>query len=154
MVGEQLMNETTAMWRGASILSETSENQVGRAPSLMVVEDSPPTARGLAAVFRQAGYEVTTFDSGLAALEFARVHRPAAAIVDIHLPDISGLILSQRLREALGEAAPIVVLSGDGSMEVINSLTHVGATCFFAKPVSGQRLVEYVQGVLREKAAE
>ena len=46
--------------------------------------------------------------------------------------------------------APIVILSGDASMEVLNSLPHVGATYFFRKPVSGAMLVEH----FRERLAD
>ena len=83
----------------------------------------------------------------------ARDHRPSAAVIDIHLPDISGLILSQRLRELMGARAPIVVLSGDASMEVLNSLPHVGATYFFRKPVSGVMLLDHFRELL-EQAGE
>ena len=114
----------------------------------MIVDDSDATSRGLAQLFRQAGYEPSTFKQGLAALEHARTHKPDAAIVDVHLPDISGLILSQRLREALGPATPIVILSGDASMEVLNSLPHVGATHFFQKPVNAGTLLDHFRELL------
>src|SRR5205085_8914937 len=67
------------------------------------------------------------------------------AVIDIHLPDINGLVLSKKLRELWGPAKPIIVLSGDTSMEVINSLPHVGATHFFSKPVSANRLLEHLR---------
>jgi FixJ family two-component response regulator len=116
--------------------------------SVLIVDDSEATARGLGHLFRDAGYEPATFHEGLLALEHARDHRPSAAVIDIHLPDISGLILSQRLRELMGSTAPIVVLSGDASMEVLNSLPHVGATYFFRKPVSGAMLLEHFKELL------
>src|SRR5947209_20458022 len=103
----------------------------GARPEILIVDDSQATARGLGGLFPGAGFGATTFGEGLAALDFARLHKPAAAVIDIHLPDISGLVLSQRLREILGPSAPIIVLSGDGSMEVLNSLRYVGATHFF-----------------------
>src|SRR5438105_3990266 len=105
-------------------------------PQIIIVDDSEPIARGLGGLFQSAGFDPMTFGQGLPAIEFAREHKPAAALIDIHLPDISGLVLSQRLREILGPSAPIVVLSGDGSMEILNSLRHVGATHFFQKPVN------------------
>jgi len=112
-------------------------------PAILIVDDSLPLARGLAALLKHAGYRTTAFTEGLSAIEFARNEKPAGAVIDVHLPDISGLILSQRLREELGPTAPIVVLSGDSSMEVLNSLPHVGATRFFRKPVSAASLVEH-----------
>jgi FixJ family two-component response regulator len=122
----------------------------GRQPDLplLIVDDSELVARGLQGLFKHAGYQTALFTQGLAAVEFARRQPAAGAIIDIHLPDISGLVLSQRLREILGPAAPIVVVSGDSSMEVLNSLPHVGATSFFRKPVAASSLLEHFRGLL------
>ena len=85
----------------------------------------------------------------MAAIDFARQSVESvpviAAIIDIHLPDINGLILSRQLRDTLGPGTPIIVLSGDASMEVLNSLPHVGADYFFCKPVKGSLLVDRVR---------
>lgn len=121
---------------------------VAPSPAILIVDDSAATARGLSGLFEAAGYQPAIFLQGLSAIDFAREHRPAGAVIDIHLPDISGLVLSQRLREILGPAAPIIVLSGDTSMEVLNSLPHVGATYFFHKPVVGTMLLEQFRGLL------
>ena len=117
-------------------------------PSILIVDDNPPTTRGLGGLLRQAGYLPASFHKGLDAIAFAEQTRPAGAIVDIHLPDISGLLVSRRLRDILGPEVPIVVLSGDTSMEVLNSLPHVGATYFFQKPVSGAKLLERFRGLM------
>ncbi len=77
---------------------------------------------------------------------------PAAAVVDIHLPDLNGLLLSQKLRTAFGPTPPIIVLSGDTSTETIRSLAHVGATYFFSKPVNGKHLIEKIRTLLEEDA--
>ena len=118
-------------------------NLYPRVPTLLIVDDSPATLRGLKSLFASGGYEPAIFQEGLAAIGYARECLPAAAIIDIHLPDISGLVLSRELRGILGPDAPIVVLSGDASMEVLNSLTHVGATYFFQKPVNGLLLLTH-----------
>jgi CheY-like chemotaxis protein len=117
-------------------------------PAILIVDDSQATARGLGGLFRTGGYRPTTFHEGLSAIAWARQYRPAGAILDVHLPDISGLILSQQLRDLLGPAVPIVVLSGDASMEVLNALPHVGATYFFQKPVNGAMLLKHFHGLL------
>jgi DNA-binding response OmpR family regulator len=98
--------------------------------------------RALRIMLGNAGYRVEAFESGLAALRHAAVTPPDAAVIDIHLPDINGLVLTQRLRGILGPGAPLIVLSGDTSMETLNSLPHVGATYFFPKPVQAAQLVE------------
>ena len=110
--------------------------------SIIIVDDNETVTRALRHTLGNAGYAVSTFSTGLAALKHAAHTRPDAAIVDIHLPDINGLVLTQRLRDLLGPETPLIVLSGDTSMETINSLPHVGATYFFPKPVKGAQLVE------------
>jgi DNA-binding response OmpR family regulator len=110
--------------------------------SIIIIDDNETVTKALRLTLGNAGYAVHAFDTGLAALRHAEEHRPDAAIVDIHLPDINGLVLTQRLREILGPDAPVIVLSGDTSMETINSLPHVGATYFFSKPVKAAQLVE------------
>jgi FixJ family two-component response regulator len=113
--------------------------------NIMIVDDSEALTRALAAVLKLAGYQPTTFANGQDALAHAEESKPAAAIIDIHLPDLSGLVLSRLLRARLGPEMPIIVLSGDGSMEVLNSLSHVGATYFFQKPVSADTLLNQLR---------
>ena len=111
------------------------------APKILIVDDNQPTARALAALLGAARYRTAVAFRGADALNHAARQDLAAAIVDIHLPDISGLVVVQKLRDLLGPDLPIIVLSGDTSMQILNSLPHVGATYFFSKPVnSSQRL--------------
>jgi CheY-like chemotaxis protein len=110
--------------------------------SIIIVDDSETVTKALRITLGNAGYDVRAFGSGLAALRHAAHSRPDGAVVDIHLPDINGLVLTQRLRDLLGPDTPLIVLSGDTSMETINSLPHVGATYFFPKPVQGAQLIE------------
>jgi two-component system KDP operon response regulator KdpE len=118
------------------------------APRILIVDDSLPTARGLAALLRGANYQTAVAFRGEDALDRVRADGAdtfAAAIVDIHLPDISGLLVSQKLRELLGPDVPIIVLSGDTSMQMLNSLPHVGATYFFSKPVNSGQLLRRIK---------
>jgi len=55
---------------------------------------------------------------------------------------MNGLVVAQKLRERIGPSGTIIILSGDTSLETLNSLPHVGATYFFSKPVSASKLVE------------
>jgi len=121
---------------------DSTESQ-RRLPAILIVDDSAVTLRGLCSLFLSGGYQPASFQEGLTAITFAREHKPAGAVIDIHLPDISGLLVSKELREILGPDAPIVVLSGDASMEVLNSLPRVGATYFFQKPVNGSLLLQH-----------
>ena len=109
---------------------------------ILVIDDSAPTARALASLLARDSYRAAVFHRGAEALDYARRHPCAAAVVDVHLPDMNGLVLSQKLREHFGPRVPIVILSGDTSMSTLNSLPHVGATHFFSKPVSATQLLQ------------
>ena len=112
------------------------------AGGVLVVEDNFGVANALANVIRKAGFAATACHSGSDALEYLRGANPQAAVLDIHLPDINGLVLASKLRDRLGDAVPIIIVSGDTSMETIKSLPHVGATYFFSKPVNPNVLVD------------
>jgi DNA-binding response OmpR family regulator len=121
-------------------------------PSVLIVDDNAPTANALAALLLGAGFEPIVFVTGSAALEFAQSTSADAAVVDIHLPDINGLVLSRKLRERFGPDTPIIVLSADSSMQTLNSLPHVGATHFFSKPVNSGQLVQRLRESVRHKS--
>jgi DNA-binding response OmpR family regulator len=112
------------------------------APEVLIVDDSPVVTLALSRILRDEGYEPAVCHTGEEALAYVRSHRPAAAVLDIHLPDLSGLVLSAKIRERLGDGPPIIILSGDASMENLRSLAHVGATYFISKPFNTEHLLE------------
>lgn len=85
---------------------------------------------------------------GIPALAYARTNPVRAVIVDVHMPDLSGLILTGELRRLLGPGTPIIAVSGDSSMETLNSLSVAGATWFYQKPVSGKQLIHRLRVLL------
>ena len=119
-------------------------------PKILIVDDNPAIGRSLAKVLQFEHYDTMVALRGLEAIDYARCNRYAAVFVDIHLPDLNGLVVSQKLRELLGPEIPIIVVSGDTSMEVINALPHVGATYFFSKPLN----ISYMLARLKEWIGE
>ena len=113
-------------------------------PTILLIEDDPALGRAMEKFLETIGYAPTLCRDGATALETADSIAPDAVITDIHLPDISGLVLSQKFREKFGPETPIIVLSGDTSTEVLKSLTHVGATYFFNKPVNFELLKNHL----------
>ena len=99
---------------------------------------------------RVPGFTVVgTAMSGAEALQLAATLQPDLLLLDIHLPDINGLVLAQKLRDRFGPATPIIVVSGDTSMETLKSLPHVGATYFFSKPVNSGMLIERLKELIQ-----
>ena len=115
---------------------------------VLVVDDNPHVNKALAVLLRSAGFVPIPCHRGGDALTHIQqpgAPAPCAAVIDIHLPDISGLIVAQKLRSRFGATIPIIVVSGDTSMETIKALSHIGATYFFSKPISAAALVEQLK---------
>jgi two-component system sensor histidine kinase RpfC len=115
---------------------------------VLIVDDNAGVTRALGLLMRNAGFDAVGCHSGTDALTYCDASTPDAAVIDIHLPDINGLILARKLRDRFGPATPIIVVSGDTSMETINSLPHAGATYFFSKPVNSAALVERLRQLI------
>jgi CheY-like chemotaxis protein len=125
--------------------AELGVNPNACGPQVLVVDDHAITARALAALLQSVGYRTTVCHRGAEALARARETHFDAAVVDVHLPDLSGLIVSQQLRQRLGPDAAVLVLSGDTSMQTLNSLSHCGASYFFSKPVNAGNLLDWLR---------
>src|SRR5205809_858055 len=119
-----------------------SSTSVTSPTDIRIVDDHEITARSLSRVLTSAGYSTAVAHCGADALAKAAVSPPTVAMIDIHLPDLNGLVLSKKLRDQLGPDVRLIVLSGDTSMETINSLQHVGATYFLSKPIHTAHLLE------------
>jgi len=115
---------------------------------ILVVEDNQVVTRALSGLLRQEGFDPVVFHAAQPALELAAQEAAAgvtpfaAALLDIHLPDFSGLELSRELRKSLGAKMPIIILSGDTSIDTLHELAEMGATYFFPKPVQAGLLLQ------------
>lgn len=122
--------------------SKSKQVEDGVADRVLMVDDDPVVNRAMTLLMTRGGLSPVACTTGEQAMALAAALPIAAVVVDIHLPDINGLDLSHTLREKLGPAVPIVVLSGDNSMDTLRALPQAGATHFFAKPVNAAMLIE------------
>lgn len=115
---------------------------------VLLVEDNPVNALVAEATLRQWGAEVDKASNGseaLAAVE--RTERSAdrydAVLMDLHMPGMSGLEVTQALRQRHGSAGlPIIALSADVLVSVREEALAQGMNDFLAKPIDPERLVE------------
>lgn len=111
---------------------------------IVLIADEEETSRTLlAAVLRNAGYESLEAESGDEALELARTIPPAAAILEIPLPGLSGYELCTALKVEFGPDLPVIFLTGSRteSYDRVAGLL-LGADDYVTKPyVSGELLV-------------
>ncbi|AXE92146.1 response regulator transcription factor [Paraburkholderia terricola] len=108
---------------------------------VFVVDDDDSVRRALARLIQSAGYRVETFGSAHAFLDRMRADTcPACVVLDIQLPDISGLELQRELNAAL----PIVFITGHGDIPMTVEAMKAGATDFLPKPVRDTDLLRAI----------
>ncbi|MFZ4811724.1 MAG: response regulator [Ilumatobacteraceae bacterium] len=117
---------------------------------ILCVDDEPHLLRTLGANLRARSYDVDLAATGARALELARSNRPDAVILDLGLPDMSGLEVIRSLRH--WTQVPIVVLSArDTEFDKIGAL-DAGADDYVAKPFGVGELMARVRAALRRAA--
>jgi two-component system KDP operon response regulator KdpE len=114
---------------------------------VLVVDDEPQILRALRTTLRAAGYEVDTADTAERALATAAARRPEAVILDLVLPDGSGVDVSRELRR--WSSAPIIVLSVvEDEQEKVAAL-DAGADDYVTKPFGMDELLARLRAALR-----
>ena len=125
---------------------------MSEATRVLVCDDEPQILRALRVILRDAGYEAVPATSGEEALDRAAVRPPAAAILDLMLPDIDGIEVTKRLRE--WSEMPIIVLSAVGEEEAKVRALAAGADDYVTKPFGPPELVARLQAALRRARPE
>jgi two-component system response regulator RegA len=107
---------------------------------LLVVDDDDPHRSRLARALRERGLEVAEARSAAEALEVARSFRPDRAVLDLRLPDRSGIDLLSDLRAAHPELA-CVVLTGFGSIPTAVEAVRRSAVDYLTKPADADEIL-------------
>jgi len=111
------------------------------------VDDDEEVRRLLAFTLQRAGYSCEGCDSGEQALELISPGCPGCILLDLQLPDMSGLELRERLTEA-GCRQPFIVLSGCHDVAVAVQSLHQGAIDYLVKPFEHRQLINRVEKAL------
>src|ERR1700754_3696813 len=114
---------------------------------VLVVDDEPQILRALRIILRDAGFEVLQATTAEEALDVAALKAPAAAIVDLVLPDRDGVFVTERLRE--WSSMPILVLSAVGEEDEKVRALAAGADDYVTKPFGPREFVARLQAALR-----
>ncbi len=117
---------------------------------LLVIEDDPQIQRFLATALEAHGYELNIVGSGTEGLRQAALQQPDIAIVDLGLPDISGLDVIARLREWY--AQPILVLSARSREGDKVAALDLGADDYLTKPFGIGELLARLRVAERHRA--
>ena len=109
-------------------------------PTLLLVDDDVTFCDVLARALEGRGYEVSVAHDGAAAAALIDERVLEFAIIDLRLPDMSGLKLVSRLKSA-DEHTRIVVLTGYGSIGTAIEAIKLGATYYLTKPANAEEIL-------------
>ena len=121
---------------------------------ILIAEDEPDVMNLVAMNLKHAGFNVLKAEDGAAALQQVRETQPALVILDLMLPEMSGLEVCKVLKkEAATSAIPIIMLTAKA--EEVDRIVglELGADDYITKPFSPRELVLRVRSVLRRAAA-
>ena len=120
---------------------------------LLIIDDDANTLASLSRAFRMEGYEVTVADHAARALELVGKQIFDLIFSDVVMPDKDGVTLLEEMRAA-GVTSPVVMMSGQATVDMAVRATKLGAIDFLEKPLSTERLLLTVENALRLKRLE
>jgi len=100
--------------------------------SILLIDDDADVLRAVGDYFDKIGFEVGRADAAEAGFEAFDRMRPDVVILDLHLPDVGGLEVLERLRSLGGS---VILLTGQGDIETAVRAMQLGAEHFLTKPV-------------------
>ena len=110
-------------------------------PIVFAIDDDASMREALSRLFRSIGMRASIFSSAEEFLEFKRPDVPAALVLDVRLPGLSGLELQ---RELTGSGIPIIYITGHGDIPMSVQAMKAGAIEFFTKPFRDQVLLDAI----------
>jgi signal transduction histidine kinase len=128
-------------------------SQLGK---ILVVDDNPVVLLSVSEFLRSAGYEVLEAGSAEAGLQLAQQHTPDLLLLDVVLPDLTGVELCRRMKADPATRKLFVVLLSASEVSAPSQITglEAGADGYIARPIENRELLARVQSLLRIQQAE
>jgi len=116
---------------------------------VFVIDDDPSFRDSVELLIRSAGFETCAFGAANEFLESQMPDTPACLVLDVHLPGLSGLELQQELGKR-GIFAPIIFITGQGSIPMSVRAMKAGAIEFLSKPFRDEDLLSAINTALQK----
>jgi two-component system response regulator MprA len=120
---------------------------------ILVVDDDRPLREALRRALTVGGYETVLAETGQEALTRTAAERPDALVLDVGLPDLDGLAVCRRLRDA-GNRVPVLMLTARDAIEDRIEGLDAGADDYLVKPFDVGELKARLRALLRRSSAE
>jgi DNA-binding NtrC family response regulator len=121
---------------------------------VLIVDDDKALREALCETVRDLGYETASASSGNEALELAATRRPDAVLLDLRMPDISGLEVLKRLRDTEKTMAPpVAIMTAYATAANTIEAMRLGAFDHLTKPVGRDDLASLLRRMVRSRSA-
>ena len=118
-------------------------------PLVLVVEDSDAIRTAFTILLEESGYTVAAAPNGTEAVRLAGERSPDLVLLDLGLPDISGLDVARRIKaDPATRGIPVVALTGRDDAADREALLSAGCSAFWLKPVDTQALIRSLPGYI------
>jgi CheY-like chemotaxis protein len=121
----------------------------GQPYSILITDDDPAARETLREVFEPEGYHTFLAESGEEAIDIVRAHDVHLALMDMHLPRLSGLETLAIVRQLRG-GIPSILISADRDENLLRRALSEHAFCVLAKPVSRHVVIYVVSKALKK----
>ena len=119
-------------------------------PKILIIEDLLSLAESFAACLRVISTSVEIVGDGESALAALHRFQPDVILLDVNLPDMSGIDLLRRMRQS-GITSDVIVMTGEGSIRLAVEAMRSGARDFLVKPFGIEKLRQSVAHALEER---
>lgn len=121
--------------------------------TVIVVEDEPDAAEMFAEMMRVSGFRVIKTHSSTPAMALIAEHRPDLVLLDVMMPDVSGLeVLRYMRRDPVLASIPVIVISAKSMPADVRTGMDAGASLYMTKPVGFLDLKKAVENVMGGKS--
>jgi two-component system sensor histidine kinase ChiS len=118
--------------------------------TIIIVEDEPDTAEMFAEMLRLNGYRVLSSYGGAAAIGLISKEKVDAVVLDLMMPDLSGLeVLSYMRRDPRLSRVPVMIVSAKGLPADVRQGLQAGASIYLTKPVAYQDFIDALEKALQ-----
>ncbi|HKJ70924.1 MAG TPA: ATP-binding protein [Gammaproteobacteria bacterium] len=127
-----------------------AQSRSGPAKRILVAEDNATNQEVIRLILEKGGYQTTIADDGEAALDALEAEDFDLALVDMHMPERSGIEVMKmhQFMSPDGAALPFVLLTANVTSDAVQQAEEAGAAAYLTKPVEANKLLETMERVL------
>ena len=117
--------------------------------TILLVEDEQDLSQILSFHLRKEGFQVLVADTGAAALSALDTENVDLVLLDVMLPDMSGVDICRNIRDSKHSSIPVIMVTAKGEEQDRVSGFEVGADDYVVKPFSSKELILRIKAILR-----